>query len=1155
MYKRRNRKKYLRICIIIIGILIYINIKSTLNIRSGKKNHSNENIERKNNSNSNSFLLNNDTSKEYLKDDPDLYLDSNNFDEYDEKENEDNKKNDVSDDSPEENEEIVLAEIENDINLDNFGIGEIDEENINEEIDIEENINEEINNEENDKEENDNEENDNGENDNGENDNEENDNEENDNEENNNVENNNEENDNENLNDFSVGKSFIEIKNDSLNDIDNNDFDNDSLKEIDNNDSFSNVEIDFSILENIGGKNQLLENDDIDNYLLDNIDVVNELLRKVKGGDNILDDNDDELSGNIPYIDENIIIGDDKTYINLENTEEILLDNDNLKNLGSNIISDDMLNDDDIIDVDTITIKNYRGGELEPEWEWAKSISVVYTWVDGNDIDFLDEKSKYNGGYRIFNSRDRSADELRYSIRSLEKYMPWHNGTIYIVTNNQIPKWLDTSNPRIQMVYHHEYIPEYYLPTYDSNVIELFMDKIPGITEHYLYFNDDIFLNNYIHPSFFFTSKTFYPKVYRSYIVQLEKDKVDEVIKKKRVREMFYASKYYTRDIIRQYFDPDFEYRYLLHTVYVIYRDMMEPFRQLFKNDVIKLTCSDKFRSPFEPHTLYLYQTFLYYSTQHKDFPLKFGGKGKVNDYIGYPLPEKKDRTVKKYSVEMVPSKISKKFIKFGSVTNNYSRNQIKFDIFKNDKDLLVYNFNDEYSSESSFYQFTNYMITRFPEPSPFEKKEYKDLELAFQPLLKRIDALKEAVNEEFTDNNKENSNIKESVKQYQLDVVSQYINRRESLADPPRNVSEKEEEEINFLIDYDPFEEILEPEWEWARGISFVYYLERKKKDKNADSTVTEEDKLKYSIRSIEKYLPWFRGTIYIITQVKPTKANKMLSWLDIFDSHIKVVHQRTILPKVCKNTRNRHIVEMFLDRLPKISEKFIYMKPNQYFISFTHPRFFFNVDQYPKFYFKPPIPKDRLKTMFKKDKAFYRTHKIIKDYFGNSFFRSYRYLYNAPIALYRDIFPVVQQQFKTNIRKTLNNTYPEESDVLPMYLITNYIMYGAAQPFYPGFVAGYGKVRKEKEPFLNPKRTQYFYGYDIPSGTTIFNTAFFEVPFTSNYNDNRVKIKELNEKLTFEIAISFQFYTPSKYKPKIKKQFIDYMKIFFPRKSSYEL
>ena len=143
-------------------------------------------------------------------------------------------------------------------------------------------------------------------------------------------------------------------------------------------------------------------------------------------------------------------------------------------------------------------ILNYRGTSIEPEWEWVKNISFVYTWVDGSDPNFSYLKSKYNGGDRDVNSRDRSADELRYSLRSLKKYLPWHNGTIFIVTNNQIPKWLKVNNNCIKIVNHEDIIPKYINPTFDSSTIECFLDKIPGIGEIFIYLNDDFFFNNYV---------------------------------------------------------------------------------------------------------------------------------------------------------------------------------------------------------------------------------------------------------------------------------------------------------------------------------------------------------------------------------------------------------------------------------------------------------------------------------------------------------------------------------------------------------------------------------------------------------------------------------------------------------------------------------
>jgi len=219
----------------------------------------------------------------------------------------------------------------------------------------------------------------------------------------------------------------------------------------------------------------------------------------------------------------------------------------------------------------------------------------------------MSEKSKYNGGFRKSDSRDRSADELRYSIRSLIEYLPWHSRTLYILTNNQIPKWLDTTYPRIQMVFHKDIFPEHITPTYDSSTIELFLDKIPGLTECFIYFNDDFFANNYIHPAYFFTSKTFYPKVYRS-------DR-------------------------------------------------------------------SRFRSPYKLHFLYLYHTFLQYATRDEDFPNKFGGNRKAREFKGYTLPA--NRTIEKYSVEIVPPKIIKSFIKYAQDSDVINRIKIISNILK----------------------------------------------------------------------------------------------------------------------------------------------------------------------------------------------------------------------------------------------------------------------------------------------------------------------------------------------------------------------------------------------------------------------------------------------------------------------------------------
>ena len=90
-------------------------------------------------------------------------------------------------------------------------------------------------------------------------------------------------------------------------------------------------------------------------------------------------------------------------------------------------------------------------------------------------------------------------EELKYSLRSIEKYAPWIR-RIFIVTDNQVPTWLNASHPKIQMVDHTEIIPQEYLPCFNSRVIEHHMHKIPGLAEHFLYANDDMFFNKPVTP-------------------------------------------------------------------------------------------------------------------------------------------------------------------------------------------------------------------------------------------------------------------------------------------------------------------------------------------------------------------------------------------------------------------------------------------------------------------------------------------------------------------------------------------------------------------------------------------------------------------------------------------------------------------------------
>ena len=142
-----------------------------------------------------------------------------------------------------------------------------------------------------------------------------------------------------------------------------------------------------------------------------------------------------------------------------------------------------------------------------------EKIDLVYTWVDSSDANWQKKKADFevsNGlePDKLIN-RYRCNDELKYSLRSVEKYAPWVNH-IYIITDNQIPDWLNADNPKVTIVDHKEIIPAEALPTYNSIAIEMCIDNIPNLSEYFLYSNDDCYFADYVE-SLFFYKKDGYP--------------------------------------------------------------------------------------------------------------------------------------------------------------------------------------------------------------------------------------------------------------------------------------------------------------------------------------------------------------------------------------------------------------------------------------------------------------------------------------------------------------------------------------------------------------------------------------------------------------------------------------------------------------------
>lgn len=148
--------------------------------------------------------------------------------------------------------------------------------------------------------------------------------------------------------------------------------------------------------------------------------------------------------------------------------------------------------------------KATRGGE-DP-------IDVVITTVDGSDPAWLE---KFNAvlarqGVPTLAKTSNAArytarDELRFVLRSLHYYAPYVR-TIHVVTDEQCPPWLDLQHPKINLVDHKDIIDPGYLPCFNSDAIESCLWKIPGLSERFIYFNDDVLLMAPTQESTFFTS-------------------------------------------------------------------------------------------------------------------------------------------------------------------------------------------------------------------------------------------------------------------------------------------------------------------------------------------------------------------------------------------------------------------------------------------------------------------------------------------------------------------------------------------------------------------------------------------------------------------------------------------------------------------------
>lgn len=134
-------------------------------------------------------------------------------------------------------------------------------------------------------------------------------------------------------------------------------------------------------------------------------------------------------------------------------------------------------------------------------------IDYVVPYVDSTKTTwqelFFKYKSNFKEGNKEFNKRFSVNPLFKFSLRGIEKFMPWINQLVLIVQSyDQVPEFIDVS--KVRVVLHEEFIPKQFLPTFNANTIEMFMHRIEGLSELFIYGNDDTYVFNHCSQTDFF---------------------------------------------------------------------------------------------------------------------------------------------------------------------------------------------------------------------------------------------------------------------------------------------------------------------------------------------------------------------------------------------------------------------------------------------------------------------------------------------------------------------------------------------------------------------------------------------------------------------------------------------------------------------------
>lgn len=299
-------------------------------------------------------------------------------------------------------------------------------------------------------------------------------------------------------------------------------------------------------------------------------------------------------------------------------------------------------------------MKNKDGKNIKLSAQNDFPIDFVILWVNGNDPAWLAEKSAYSPRQdddSATANRYRDWGLLRYWFRSVEKFAPWVK-RVYFVTWGHLPAWLDTSARKLVIVNHKDFIPNEYLPVFNSNAIEIHLHRIEGLSEHFVLFNDDFYLTAPVFPTDFFDREgnpcesavmnpcvkfnakdsTCHAWLNNVGIINDRYEKKDVVRKQWR---KFFSPRVGTKGLVRNVTMLPYKYFSSFHDAHVCAPHLKSTFEEVWEAypETMETCAKNRFRSK-DDVTQYLMKWWNFCSGRFSPRPARFGTYYNADEYL-----------------------------------------------------------------------------------------------------------------------------------------------------------------------------------------------------------------------------------------------------------------------------------------------------------------------------------------------------------------------------------------------------------------------------------------------------------------------------------------------------------------------------------------